>query len=241
MSAAGTVTGLHRWPVKSMGGEGVPTFALGVDGVAGDRAHVLLDVHRGAPRVLTARQAPRLLAWRAGYGDWDGEIGQAPRASLTAPDGTAFGWDDAALPAALADDLGRPVTLRVAPRGHPDLLASVLLTTQATHDAVERELGRSLDPRRWRTNVHVELDAEAFAEEGWEGHELTIGAARFTLLHPCVRCVIPTRDPDPQEKAADLLRHLNRSHRGLFGMNLRAQGPARIRVGDAVALHPPLV
>lgn len=234
MIAAGTVTSLHRWPVKSMGGEPVSGFALDRAGVAGDRACALFDVHQGAARRLTARQAPRLLAWGASYGDWDGEVGAAPAPTLTAPDGTRFAWDDPALPAALSDDLGRSVELRTVPAGQQDLLESVLLTTQATHDAVEGELGRALDQRRWRTNVHLELDADAFAEEAWEGRTVTIGAASFTLLHPCVRCVIPTRDPDTQEKLAALLRHLTREHGGLFGMNARAHGPARVAVGDEV-------
>jgi len=234
---SGTVLSLNRWPVKSMGGQPVETFALDRDGVAGDRAHVLYDVHKGAARQLTARQAPRLLAWKAGYGDWDGAVGAMPPATLTAPDGGAWSWDDAELPAALADDLGHAVELRVNPHGQQDLRESVLVTTRATHAAIERELGRGLDQRRWRTNVHAELDADAFAEEAWESRTLTIGAATFTLLHPCERCVIPTRDPDTQEKAADLLRHLFRAHGGLFGMNARAHGPARIRVGDPVALR----
>jgi len=234
--ATGTVLSLHRWPVKSMGGEPVKTFALDRDGVAGDRTHVVYDLHKGALRQLTARQAPRLLAWHASYGAWDGEVGAMPPATLTAPDGTTWHWDDDALPARLSDDLGRTVQLRVNPRGQPDLRESVLVTTRATHAAIEREMGRALDQRRWRTNVLVALDAPAFAEEAWEGRALTIGAATFTLLPPCERCVIPTRDPDTQEKAADLLRHLFREHQGLFGMNARAHGPARIRVGDAVTL-----
>jgi uncharacterized protein YcbX len=233
---SGTVLSLNRWPVKSMGGEPVETFALDRDGVAGDRAHVLYDTHQNAPRQLTARQAPRLLAWRAGYGAWDGAVGAMPPATLTAPDGGAWSWDDPDLPAALADDLGRPVELRVNPHGQPDLRESVLVTTRATHQAIERELGRALDQRRWRTNVHAELDAPAFAEEAWEGRTLTIGEAMFTLLHPCERCAIPTRDPDTQQKAADILRHLFRTHGGLFGVNARARGPARIRVGDPVAI-----
>ncbi len=233
---SGTVLALHRWPVKSMGGEPVETFALDRDGVAGDRAHVVYDVHKGAPRQLTARQAPRLLAWDAAYGEWDGAVGAMPPATLTAPDGRSFRWDDAGLPAALAEDLGREVELRVNPRGEPDLRESVLVTTRATHAAIERELGRALDQRRWRTNVLVELDAPAFAEKQWEGRTLCVGAATLRLLHPCARCVIPTRDPDTQEKAADLLRHLTRSHDGLFGLNARADGPARIRVGDPVTL-----
>lgn len=236
MRASGTVLGLERWPVKSMGGEAVQGFALTRDGVAGDRAHVVYDTFKGEPRQLTARQAPRLLAWRASYGDWSGPAAGMPAPTLVAPDGARYAWGDPALPAALAADLGRDVALRRHPRGEPDLLQSVLVTTRATHEALERELGRTLDPRRWRTNVHVELDAEAYAEEGWEGRTLQIGAARFELLHPCARCVIPTRDPDTQEKAPELLRHLSRRHGGLFGMNARALGPARVALGDPVTL-----
>lgn len=238
MSASGTVLALRRWPVKSMGGEQVDTFALTRDGVAGDRAQVLYDTHQNAPRQLTARQAPRLLAWHASYGDWNGTHDELVEAGLTAPDGRSFAWSDVALPAALAEDLGREVELRHVAQGQPDLPASLLVTTQATHAAIEAELGRDFDPRRWRTNVHVELDVDAFVEEGWEGAVLTIGAATFDLLHPCVRCVIPTRDPDTQEKYAQLLRHLTREHGGMFGMNARARGPARIRVGDPVAVRP---
>lgn len=232
MSASGTVLSLHRWPVKSMGGEPVQTFLLGRDGVAGDRAHI---VYR-AGRQLTARQAPRLLAWQAGYGDWDGHGHDLPSAVVTAPDGRRFDWADPELAPALADDLGRDVELRWNAHGEPDLRASVLVTTRATHEAIERELGRALDLRRWRTNIHVELDAAAFAEEHWEGRELTVGDARFDLLHPCARCVIPTRDPDTQEKAADLLRHLAREHGTLLGINARAHHAARVRVGDRVEL-----
>jgi uncharacterized protein YcbX len=238
VSASGTVLALRRWPVKSMGGEQVDTLALTRDGVAGDRAQVLYDTHRDALRELTARQAPRLLAWAASYGDWNGTHDELVPAQLTAPDGRRFPWNDVALPAVLAEDLGRAVELRHVPRGQPDLPASVLVTTRATHAAIEAELGRAFDPRRWRTNVHVELDVDAFTEEGWEGAVLTIGEATFDLLHPCVRCVIPTRDPDTQEKDAELLRHLFGAHGGMFGMNARARGPARIRVGDTVAVHP---
>lgn len=235
--ASGKVTALARWPVKSMGGETVETLQVSPDGVAGDRAHALWDVHRGERRQLTARQAPRLLAWGATYGGADLAPGEAPAPALTAPGGESFSWDDPQLHGVLGEDLGREVQLTREPAGQQDLLRSVLITTQATHDAIEAELGRPLDPRRWRTNVHVVLDdAEAFAEEGWERFEVQVGEVRFAALHPCVRCVIPTRDPDTQEKDARLLRHLTREHGGLFGLNLRAVGAGRIAVGDSVSV-----
>ncbi|MBI5106879.1 MAG: MOSC domain-containing protein [Solirubrobacterales bacterium] len=233
--ARGTVASLHRWPVKSLAGEPVGAFSFDGRGVAGDRAHALFHDHKAAARRLTIRLAPRMLLWRASYAD-EPRLGEAPAPRITAPDGRAFAWDDPALPRALHDDLGKEVTLRSDAALMQDLPCSLLVTTQATLDAVSRALGRELDLRRFRTNVHVVLDAPAFAEEGWEGRRLRIGDHVLDLLHPCERCVIPTRDPDTAEKHADVLRWLTREHRGLFGINARAPEPGRIAVGDAVEL-----
>lgn len=235
--ASGRVLELHRWPVKSMGGQQVDAFEVDSRGVAGDRTHALFDRFRDAPRRLTARQAPGLLRWGAAYEGVNGfPPASPPWPTLTAPDGARSAWDDPALPAALAADLGREVALVRDLDGQQDLERSVLVTTRATHEAIERELGQALDPRRWRTNVLVELDAEAYAEEAWEGRRLTIGSAEFDLLHPCERCVIPTRDPDTAEKLPELLRWLFRERQGLFGMNARPLGSAIVTAGDRVSV-----
>jgi uncharacterized protein YcbX len=236
---AGSVVSLHRWPVKSLAGEDAQALNVDPRGAAGDRAHALYDTHRGVPRRLTARQAPGMLRWRAAYDGRAGDAlapGDVPLPVLTAPDGTRWRWDDQQLPAALADDLGRAVTLRRDLSLMQDLGDTLLVTVGATLDAVAAQLDRPLDLRRFRTNIHVELDAEAFAEEGWQGRRLRVGATELQLLHPCERCVIPTRDPDTTAKDAQILRWLSRERAGLFGINARAGGDARIAVGDQVEL-----
>jgi uncharacterized protein YcbX len=234
---SGRVTELHRWPVKSFAGEPVSSFLLDERGVAGDRTHALFDTFKDAPRRLTVRQVARMLAWRADYeGDETITPDAPPMARVTAPDGTVFTWDDVALPAALSDDLGRDVALRRDVSGQQDLARSVLLTTAATLATVSAELGMALDLRRFRTNIHLELDAPAFSEEQWEGEQIQIGETTFDLLHPCVRCVIPTRDPDTTEKTPVILRHLAREHGTLFGINARARGTGRIAAGDPARL-----
>lgn len=235
--ARGTVLSLHRWPVKSLAGEPAQALRFDERGVAGDRAQALYDVHKGAPRRLTAREAPRMLAWGAAYpGTPDAALDPAtlPLPRLTAPDGHGFGWDDPALPAALEADLGRPVELRRDLQLMQDLGFSLLVTVEASLRGVEEALHHPLDLRRLRPNVHVRLDAPAFAEEGWEGRRLRLGDTELELLHPCERCVIPTRDPDTQQKWAELLRWLNREHRGLLGINARAHAPGAVKVGDPV-------
>ena len=237
MLATGHVTELHRWPVKSMAGQPVDALRLDERGAAGDRAHALFDEFKGAPRRLTVRQVPRLLLWQASYDGADVTPDDVPFPELSAPDGRVYDWRDPDLPRALEDDLGRPVALRRDLGLMQDLGHTLLVTTQATLDAVRSELGAELDLRRFRTNVHVVLDAPAYAEEDWEGRELTIGEATFRLLHPCERCVIPTRDPDTAQKFPELLRWLTREHRGLFGMNARPLNAARVAIGDPVSLR----
>ncbi len=240
-TATGTVTQLHRWPVKSFAGEPVHTLLVDGRGVAGDRTHALFDTFRDAPRRLTVRQVPRMLAWRASYDGADPAPAAPPTPTISSPDGTTYGWEDPALPAALAEDLRRPVLLRRDLAGQQDLERSVLITTQATLEAVAAELGYDdgLDLRRMRTNVHVDFsDAiPAFAEEGWEGRHVTVGAVEYVLLHPCVRCVIPTRNPETGVKDPRILRHLTREHGGLFGMNARPLNAARMTVGDAIVIE----
>lgn len=230
---------LHRWPVKSLAGEPADALRLDPRGVAGDRAHALFDEHKGAPRRLTVRQAPGMLRWSAAYPDLPGDAlapTAVPLPRVTAPDGTVFAWDDPRLPAAMTADLGREVALRRDLGLMQDLGDSILVTTQATLDAVSAALHRPLDLRRFRTNIHVALDDAAHAEEDWEGRRLRVGDVVLDLVHPCERCVIPTRDPDTTEKHADIMRWLTRERAGLFGINARATGAGRIAVGDPVAL-----
>jgi uncharacterized protein len=236
---AGTVSSLYRWPVKSLAGEPADALRLDPRGVAGDRAHALLDTHKGAPRQLTVRQAPGMLRWAASYAGVPGDAldtDDVPLPRVVAPDGAVFSWDDPRLPQALSADLGREIALRRNLGLMQDLGNSVLVTTQATLGAAAAALDRPLDLRRFRTNIHVTLDAEAYAEERWEGRRLRVGDCELQLLHPCVRCVIPTRDPDTTVKDAEILRWLTREHGGLFGINARMRSTGRVAVGDPVEL-----
>jgi len=234
---------MWRWPVKSMGGEEVRSFRLDERGVGGDRTHAVIHHHKGEWKPLTAREAPRLLAWHASYPfapDAGLRPDDPPHAQVTGPDGRSWRWGDPRLRNALAEDLGRDVRLRRDLAGIQDLERSVLVTTEATRAALADELGTPIDLRRFRTNVHLELDAEPWAEHGWEGGTLRLsGGVVLRLLHACVRCAIPTRDPVTTAKWPELLRHLDARHETLFGINARVVQSGRIAVGETATTEPP--
>ena len=240
--ARGTVAGLWRWPVKSMAGERVNALRLDGRGAGGDRTHAVTYEHKGERKPLTAREAPRLLAWRAAYPFNLGaglDPARPPFAIVTAPDGHSYRWGDPRLRSRLEDDIGRPVQLLRDVEGVQDLRRTLLVTTQATLDALGEELDGPIDLRRFRPNVHLEMDAAAWEELGWEGADLEFsGGARLRLLHPCVRCAIPTRHPDTQVKWPGLLRHLSAAHDQCFGINARVLTGGRLAVGETVELTP---
>jgi uncharacterized protein YcbX len=238
----GHVLEVWRWPVKSMGGERVHATRVDGRGAGGDRSHAVLHEHKGEWKPLTAREAPRLLAWRATYPfapDAGVHPEHPPFAQVTAPGGEhAYSWDDPRLRTALSEDLGRPVRLHRDVAGIQDLERSLLITVEATRAALAEELGTALDLRRFRPNLHLELDAPAWAEHGWEGATVRFGGGVVVrLLHPCVRCAIPTRDPDTQQKWAELLRHLDAEHLTLFGINARVLQAGRIAAGEPVEVE----
>jgi uncharacterized protein YcbX len=240
--ARGTVTALWRWPVKSMAGERVNALRVDGRGAGGDRCHAVIVEHEGVHSPLTARDAPRLLAWAAAYPfNLDAGLDPAhpPFAVVTAPDAHSYRWGDPRLRTALEADLGRPVELRRDPEGLQDLPRSLLVTTDASLRALADELDGPVDLRRFRTNLHLDLDAPAWAEEGWQGAELAFaGGVRLRVLHPCEQSTIATRHPVSQVPWPGLLEHLAAAHGQHFGVTVRVVSGGRIGSGETVELLP---
>ena len=237
----GSVSRLWRWPVKSMAGEELRALSVGPRGVGGDRTHAVLHEHKGAWRPLTAREAPRLLAWRAAYPfNLDAGLDPAspPHAIVSEPDGNhSWRWGDPRLRSALERDLGRPLRLERDLGGIPDVPGTVLVTVAASLAALTSELGTEVDARRFRPNLHLELDAEPWAEAGWAGAEIELeGGVRLRVDGPCERCAIPTRDPDTQQKWPELLKHLTAEHDQDFGLLARVVVPGRVHAGGQVRI-----
>jgi uncharacterized protein len=240
--AQGELTRLFRWPVKSMRGEEIESARVASHGLAGDRAYALVDddVDR-AGRRLSARRVPGILDWSAAYpaGHEDAiDAADPPVPLVTAPYGRRFDLEDPALHAALASDLSRSVALRRAPMGEQDRPETLLVTFEATRRAVAEELGRPLELRRFRSNLHFELDAEPYAEQEWAGRRIEVGEVTLRVREPCERCAVPTRDPErPRERWPALLRWLAAEHGGAFGATVAVERAGRVRRGDRVVVH----
>ncbi|MEV8638247.1 MOSC N-terminal beta barrel domain-containing protein [Streptosporangium sp. NPDC051023] len=230
----GTLRRVLRWPVKSLRGEEIRQGRFDDRGMAGDRAYSLVDGRENhAGKVLTVRQRAEMLHWSSAYGD-----GDVP--ALTAPDGTVWGWDDPGLAGALAHSLGTPLSLRAAD-GQQDRGPTVLVTSEASLAALGEELGAPVDLRRFRPNLHLDLDAPAFAEENWgPGTTVTVGEVELAVTGenagPCIRCAVPSWDPDGRERWPELQKWLIQRHENKFGVIVRVTRPGVARRGDRVAV-----
>jgi uncharacterized protein YcbX len=106
----GTVTVIHRYPVKSMMGEELNATRIGTKGVHGDRVFALADPAMG--KIASAKNPSKWLAlfsYRAKFIRPLEENGPLPPARITFPDGGSVSTEDKSIEGKLSASLGKPV------------------------------------------------------------------------------------------------------------------------------------
>lgn len=115
----------------------------------------------------------------------------------------------------------------------------VSLINMASVAALERAIGRPLDPLRFRANVYF-TGLPAWAEFDWVGRDILAGGARLSVFKRTVRC--PATEVDPVTGERDIpLPALLREHFGHADLGVHAvvaEG-GRIAVGDAIETPEP--
>jgi len=95
-----------------------------------------------------------------------------------------------------------------------------------------------LDMRRFRPNLVVDGDLEAFAEDGWR--TVRVGDVELRFAGRCGRCVMTTVDPDTLVKGREPLRTLARHRRSdgelWFGVQMVPVRPGVVSLGDPVTV-----
>lgn len=260
--AVPVLSGLYRYPVKSLRGEALDALELGARGPALDRHWMVVD---SEGRFLTQRQQPRmaLVATRidpagglhlaaAGMPEIAVAHAAAERTTVTvwgdtlqaAPvDPAADAWLSRFLGqpcrlVAFAAEARRPVDPAYAAAQDQVGFADgfpLLLIAQASLDDLNARLQQALPMRRFRPNLVVSGCAP-YAEDGWR--RIRIGDLTLRVVKPCSRCVIPTIDPDTGERGAEPMRTLlgyrQRDNKVWFGQNLIHDGLGRLALGMPV-------
>ncbi len=253
---------IYRYPVKSLAGEALDAAALDARGVRYDRHWMVVD---GAGRFLTQRELPQMcmisaelladgtltltapdatpLPVAAGGGEPLEVTVWRDTLEAVAPDVDADLWLSdylgvdcrlVSLPAATVRSVNPEYAKTTDQVGFADGYPFLLLSRASLEDLSTR-VGRPLDMLRFRPNLVVD-GCEAYAEDDWK--RLRIGEVTFRVAKPCVRCAIPTLDPDTGERDPLVMRTLmsyrRRDGAVVFGQNLLHDGTGRLERGMAV-------
>src|SRR5207302_5903648 len=125
------------------------------------------------------------------------------------PDGKTLAIGDPALIEMVRVDIDQKhqVTLMQSQRAMTDCRPVSIFSLQSAQQLGE-ETGMSVDKRRFRANVYVELASEhGFGENELVGRSLKIGPKVIVnVLERDARCVMITLDPDTSERTPAILK-----------------------------------
>lgn len=234
----GQVKAIYRYPVKSMRGESLPEAEIFWYGIEGDRRHAFVKIGNpsGFPW-LTGRDAPEMLLYVPRFID-PAHVKESAVVVAT-PSGGDLPLDSPTLLAELTRRWdGSPIHLVHLSKGCHDAMPLSFLST-ATAEALGREAGLPLDPRRFRPNVLVELAGGlAYGEDRWVGSTIQIGegagAARVRIDRRNKRCVMTNINPDTAERDPRVLKTVVRLRDECAAVYGSTEQPGTIRVGDSI-------
>jgi len=257
MSIIGKVDSLWRYPVKSMRGEELDEAFASFSGIYGDRLFAFESSAspKGFP-YLTAREQQRLLQYRPHFRYPDKaarpinlteaeKMGANPvwadfaelMVDVETPDGKTLAVDDPALIDMIRADIDQKhqLTLMRSERALTDCRPVSVFSLQSARQLAE-ETGTSIDKRRFRANVYVNLtSAQGFAENEFVGKSLRIGPkVVVTVLERDARCVMITLDPDTGEKSPEILKKVAQAHDGMAGVYGAFIVEGMLHKGDSV-------
>src|SRR6266542_707720 len=259
MSIVGKIDSLWRYPVKSMRGEELDEAFAGFSGVYGDRLFAFKSSAspKGFP-YFTAREQQKLLQYRPRFRYPDKaarpvnlseaeSMGANPVSAdpselmvdVETPDGRTLEIDDPALIEMVRTDIDEKhqLTLMRSERALTDCRPVSIFSLQSAGQLAE-ETGTSMDKRRFRANVYVDLaSAQGFGENEFVGRSLRIGPkAVVTILERDPRCMMITLDPDTGEKTPAILKIVAQAHEGMAGVYGAVIVEGMLHKGDSVEL-----
>ena len=230
MSAVARVASLHRYPVKSMLGESLPSLDLDERGVTGDRSW---SVRTPENKMGSGKSSNRFEAV-VGLLDVRAAIDGA-KVVVTFPDGVTRCTEDPAAAKKLSALLGRPLTFAAETDVSHFDDGPVSIVSRASVQALANAREEEVDPRRFRANVVVDTDA-AFAEDAWIGRQVAVGTVVLEVILPSPRCVMINMASADLGAQPGNLAALGRLHDSCLGVIARVVAPGRVTTGDELAL-----
>ncbi|HEY4345165.1 MAG TPA: MOSC domain-containing protein [Parvibaculum sp.] len=247
MNGTAKITSIYRYPVKGLSPEALSVADLEPGGcLAWDRAFAIENgkhdfdpanpKHFPKIKFLMLMRDERLAHLRTRFDDTtkvltisDGER-ELARGDLMAPGGRAAIEDF--MSSYMKKELrGSPRVVYAPGFSHSDApFKLVSIINLATVREVEKLIGKSIDPLRFRANVYVE-GLEPWEDHDWIGKTIRLGAATLKGFHKIPRCAATNVDPVTAARDMEIPKALQRVY-GHVDLGIYAE------VTEAGAVHP---
>jgi MOSC domain-containing protein len=225
-----TVLELWRYPVKSLLGERLDAAEVEPRGLQGDRRFAVTDREGklGSGKTTTRfRLLPGLFDLRACM-----RHGQA---FVALPTGRELPVGDPELDAFFSVRYGDELSLREESTvPHHDAAPLHLLTTASLDWLQERIPGSTVDRRRFRPNILLDVEGSDLVEDGWVGRRFAIGGAVVRILERTERCVMTTNTQDELPQDPGILAAVTKLNDVCLGVFASVEQPGEVRVGDTL-------
>ncbi|MBM7553730.1 MOSC domain-containing protein [Thalassobacillus pellis] len=235
----GEVKELRRHPVKSFSGESVEGLRVMNYGIYGDRSHAFLDIARN--KYLTITQLPEMVRFQAAFRGEE-SMKNYPPVEVVFPDEEKAWWGEEKLNKKIEEMAGREIKPISFPPVHTPRGAieeeHILIITEASIEALEKEWNTVIDPHRFRPNIIISTsNPEPFQEEMWIGKTLKIGdSVTLKIKRPCERCMIINVNPEDAKQDPSILKKLVQERKNMFGVYAAVLKTGVIDKGDFVTL-----
>jgi uncharacterized protein len=230
----GIVTGLWRYPVKSMAAEALTAASVSWAGMAGDRRWALVRAASGSNGFPwhTIRENPAM--WTYVPRLLNPDRPDKSEIEVRTPDGRTYALTDPRL----ADELGTGLRIMRLDRGLFDAMP-ISLITAATASALCGLAGVPANELRFRPNIVIASATGApYAEDTWVGSTLRIGDVAVRVDRRDSRCVTVNVNPRTGQPDGPVLKVIGQ-HRGTYaGVYGTTVQPGRLAVGDDVTIGP---
>lgn len=247
------ITGLYRYPVKGLSPEAMSNMPLTAGGTAPfDRAYAIengpgrFDPEQPAhiPKInfLMLMRNERLATLSTRFDATDHSLTilragkQVARGNLETPLGRRM--IEQFFAAYMQTDLRGPPRIVSAP-GHSfsDVAAKCLhIVNLASVRELERVVGRSIDPLRFRPNIIVD-GAAPWAEFDWLGRTITIGEVQLAPFKRTQRCAATNVDPATGQRDMAIPATLQRTFGHMdFGIYAKVAHGGALVAGDALGM-----
>ena len=227
-----TLSSIHVYPVKSLGGFGVDQARTTARGLEHDRRWMLVDA---AGRFISQREVAAMACLHcapseSGFSVTDirtNDVIHLPWSITSGAEKSVRIWTDTVNTICAAEELSTwfaqrlyvgtqlvympdESTREVDPEYAEGIVSFAdgfpyLIISQASLDDLNERLPQAVPMDRFRPSLVV-AGSGAFHEDEWR--DINIGEVAFSLVKPCARCVIPNTDQRTGERSAEPLRTL---------------------------------